>query len=202
MERNGLHREDREVSRRPTEAQVRSHRFARLPTRSWRRETVLLDVRNIDFTHHEVWRRMGIYSVHFVCSFPRHEMGGACHVVFVGWICDRIMRGLNQNLTHGDVVLMIQHQPSRHCWMKCVVLEVERELLLVSSPRVMNVRTGWQRQAISRLKEMTRAHKMAMKTVLGTRLSVKHFAFPWLVDHCTDVLDKAVVGADGCREGK
>ena len=68
-------------------------------------ETVLLDVLKIDFTHHEVWRRMASYSVHFVCSFPRHEMGGAYHVVFVGWICDRIKRGLNQNLTHGDVVL-------------------------------------------------------------------------------------------------
>ena len=58
------------------------------------------------------------------------------------------------------------------------MLELERERLLKSLPRMIPVRTGLAESAVQSVEEMVRVHNLALETRLETLLSVMHFVRP------------------------
>ena len=71
------------------------------------------------------------------------------------------------------------------------------ETILDNSPVGDSRANGEAERAVQSVQKQTHMIKLATERDYKCKIGVDHFCFPWMVEHCADLLDKCVVGKDG-----
>ena len=132
-------------------------------------------------------RRSGSVCAH-VC--PKKGVGG-------GWIVKQFVRDIKKMGYQAKVTLRSDGEPAIKDLLDKVGQMRGAETILEQSKVGDSKANGRAERAIQAVEKLVRTLKIATEKSLGTRLSVKHQCFAWLVMHAADVITKCQVHKDG-----
>ena len=132
-------------------------------------------------------RKTKSISAHVV---PKKGTGG-------GWIVQQYLRDLKKQGLRGKVVLRSDGEPAIVDLLNRVADIRMGETLIENSPVGDSRANGEAERAVQSVQKQTRTIKLATERNFACKLSVEHPCFPWMVEHCADLLDKFVVSKDG-----
>ena len=132
-------------------------------------------------------RKTGAYIAHVV---PKKGVGG-------GWIVKQLIRDLHRFGHRKKLLLRSDQEPAITDLMSQVADAREGETLIEQSPVDDSRANGLAERSVQSIQKQVRILKLATERYLGTKFSVTHPCFPWLVMHAADVLTKGRVRKDG-----
>ena len=114
------------------------------------------------------------------------------------WVAEQVVRDLLKFGHHGSLTLKTDQEPAIVDLMRSVAkLRGASRTTLEQSPVGDSAGNGVAERAVQTVEKLLRTHKLALETRLGTKISVKHPIFAWLVEHVADVFNRFAVGSDG-----
>ena len=204
---------------RPSAEELRTHRITHMPFRDWCPECVAGRAKDHSHRSKDTTEKLSVPSVHFDYFFPRNEKGGDYQVVLVGkdretkmflahavpykgadveCISEQLNRDLKKFGIHGNVTLRSDQEPAiTNVLDEVCKVRTSARSVPETAPQGDSQGNGLAERAVQSMEEMLRVHKLALETRVGVRLPILHPVFPWLVEHCANILNKAVVGVDG-----
>ena len=208
----------RHCDKAPTQREREEHARTHLPYRTWCPECVAGRGRDGPHKSSPQDELEGELVAYDYC-FMRNAAGESCAPTLVAkdkrtkllmshvvpckgadqeWVVAQALRDLDHLGHHGDLVLRSDGEPA----LLDLVREIakgrgNRRSIIEHSPPGDSKGNGFIERGVRSVEEMTRTLKLDLERRLGARLEVNHGAFPWLVEHATDLINKFLVAKDG-----
>ena len=211
----------RALGKSPSRAEILEHNRLHMPFRSWC--PVCISAKAPDLPHGR--RRVGPdeASVRDEVSvdycFLKDTVGGPTVTVLAGrdrrsglyvghavpfkgcgveWVSEQLERDLRKMGYYGSVVLKSDQEPALVDLIRDVAKRRgDARTIVETAPRSDSQGNGHAERAVRSIEENVRLQKLALEERLGEKLPITHRAFPWLIEHAVDVLNKLQVGKDG-----
>ena len=103
------------------------------------------------------------------------------------WVAEQIVRALLKFGHHGSLTLKTDQEPA-------IVDAGASRTTLEQSP--VGLGMVWP-SVLQSIETMLRTHKLALKSRMKAKISVKHPIFAWLAEHVADVFNRFAIGTDG-----
>ena len=113
-------------------------------------------------------------------------------------MCEQVVRDLRKFGINGTVNLRSDQDVAIRDLLKGICqLRGSARSVEECSPVGDSKANGFAERAVQAMEEMVRVQKLGIENRIEDKLTVKHRLFPWLVEHCADLLNRYQVGAHG-----